>query len=113
MKLNIQERLTVLSMMPTEGSFMELLFSKQITDSVKITAEETDKYNIKYNTLEGNTSITWSPEAMTEEVDCYLAIEHIKLLKDLFDRLDADKKLTIHNFSTAMKVFEKVKELNL
>lgn len=113
MKLNIQERLTILSIIPTEGSFVDLLFGKQITESVTLTSEETDRYELNQVQTDKGINVTWNTLAMTEEKDCYLATEHIKMLKEIFEKLDKDKKLTMSNFTTAMKIFDKAKELNL
>lgn len=113
MKLNIQERLTILSTIPTEGSFVDLLFGKQISETVSLTSEETDKYELKQTQTDEGTSVTWNALAMTEEKDCYLATEHIKMLKGIFEKLDKDKKINMSNFTTAMKIFDKAKELNL
>lgn len=113
MKLNIPERLTILEIVPKQGSFADLLFSKQISESVNISSEETDKYEIHSAQVENGVNITWNALAISEEKDCYLASEHIKLLKSIFEQMNENKKLNMSNFSTAAKIFDAAKELNI
>lgn len=113
MKLNIQERLTILSVLPKEGTFNDMFFGQQIAKSVDVSAEENDKYNIKREKLESGEIITWNQAAMSEEKECHLSTEHIKMLNDVFLKLNEDKKLNMTNFSTAAKIFDAAKELNI
>lgn len=112
-KLNIQERLILLSILPSEGNFSELFFSKQISNEIAISSEENDKYGIRSTTTDEGVSITWNALAITDENDFHLSEEHIVMLNTIFTKMNDDKKLNMSNFSTAAKIFDAAKELNI
>jgi len=65
MKLNIAERITLLSILPVEGSIVALRILNELRNALGFTEQEIKKFGIK-NTVspEGGALITWNP-AMT------------------------------------------------
>lgn len=89
MLLNIKERIIILSLLPKEGSFLNLKLVREIKEDLSFSVEEHSLYKI---TMNSEGMITWiDPENYEKE---YLFNEPITdLIKQSLIRLDKEEKL--------------------
>ena len=100
MKLGINERLTLLQILPQNGSLEEIVDSMEIVKKSRLTEEEKEKINYENN---GNI-ITWDINKAFE-VDVEFTPEEMKLLKTSVDNLSTQKKVTPNNLNLCLLIF--------
>lgn len=99
MKLGINERLTLLQILPQNGSLEEIVDSMEIVKKSRLTEEEKEKINYENN---GNI-ITWDINKAFE-VDVEFTPEEMKLLKTSVDNLSTQKKVTPNNLNLCLLI---------
>jgi hypothetical protein len=98
MKLNLGERILLLSILPKEGNFATLKILRDLQNILSPSEEEYKKFEIKQE----NGRFSWNNEGVKEkeikigEKATDLAIESLK-------KLDEEKKLTQNHFSLYKK----------
>ena len=86
LKLTLFERIYLPDVLPAKGSFTEAIIITDIKSKVAITQEEVKKYNVQSI----DTRITWEGNP---EVEFTFSELESKLIKESFQRLDAEKQL--------------------
>jgi len=101
MKLNLMERLTLLQILPKEGSYVTLKVIRDLQSELAPNEDEFIEFEIKQ---EGEKA-SWN-EKGREEKEIELGIKSEELIKDALERLDRDKKLTFQHLSLFAKFIE-------
>lgn len=97
-QLNVSDRLTLVSILPTTGKLQELVEVLDIVKLVKFSEEE--KKLIGYK--EEGGKISWDPSK--EVVKTFeFTFEHIKVIKDAVNKLDEEGKVNLSTFGTCLK----------
>lgn len=92
--MNVGERLTAMTMLPQEGSFVTIQIVRDLSKKLGITAEEYKEFEIK----EDNGKVFWNAKG-NEDREIELADVEITMLKDALKKLDDANKLTQQHFS--------------
>ena len=70
MKLNIPERLALLSVLPNQGGIVTLRIVRELQIELGFTEEEIEEYEIKNTILpDGKAAINWNPDKVNETKD--------------------------------------------
>ena len=99
MKLNIKNRLILLQILPTQGSLSEMVEIMDLAKLIKLSDEE--KKLIAYT--EDNGNITWDSDKDPNK-DIPLNSDKIKILKDIINKLDSEKKISIAMLDLALEI---------
>lgn len=97
-QLNVLDRLTLVSILPTTGRLQELVEVLDIVKLVKFNEEE--KKSIGYKEVDGKVS--WDPSKEVLKT-CEFTFEHIKVIKDAINKLDEEGKITLNILDTCLK----------
>ena len=99
MKLNVTERLTILSILPKESDFLTLKIVRDLQASLGLNESEWKEFEIKQN----GTNVSWNPEKGSIEKDIKIGEKAIDIIVTAFKELDKQKKLTAQHFSAYEK----------
>ncbi len=99
MKLNIQERLVALGLLPKESDFITLRLIRELKGKLSLSAEELTEYEVKNN---GN-SYSWNAKG-TIGIELELKLKELELIRLGLEKLDTDKKLTELHYSLFNKI---------
>jgi len=107
MKLNIAERITILSILPVEGSIVALRILNELRNALGFTEQEIKKFGIK-NTVspEGGALITWNPAMTNEEKEVEIGEVARGIIVSRLKELDAQQKLHV----TMLPLYERFVE---
>jgi hypothetical protein len=95
MKLNIQERLTLIGVVPQKGNFETMSTIENLKLLLYPSEEEVKKYNIK----QSEDRIEWSAEASTEPVEIPMtSVQRDLILKEL-NRISQEENLLYPQYS--------------
>lgn len=92
-KLNLSERINLLTILPKEGDFLTLKVLRDLVDLVGIKEEEFKKYNIK----QIGDQISWDPKEDTGE-EFELGEQQLVIITTSLKELDRTKKLKGEHF---------------
>jgi hypothetical protein len=101
MKLNVQERLTLVSVVPEKGSFETQKMIEALKDLLYPSEEESREFEIK----QFEKTISWNKKG-TEQIEIPLTEGHIELLNKQLELLDSKEELD----SAQYQVFKRFKE---
>jgi hypothetical protein len=97
MLLSIHERITLLELLPREGSFTSLKIVRKLREKLSFTEEEIGKFSIKEEALpDGGMQVHWDLTAAPVDLTFSL-IENDLIVKGLKDK-DSSQKLTDREF---------------
>jgi len=99
MKLSVKERLTFASLYPQQGTLLEQLIVKDISEKVRIDTKEADKIGLKN---QGNT-LKWENKAAKEKEVEFTDAE-VDFLANQITRLDRDRKISQNNLDLCIKI---------
>lgn len=99
MKLYVKERLSILQMLPENGSLSEMVDVMEIVKKVRITQEE--KTKIEYKETSG--SIIWNV-TKDEGIDIEFTFEEISVLKSAVARMDKEKKINMSILDVCLRI---------
>ena len=105
MELGIKDRIVLSSLFIAESDSETLLIQRSIREKAEFTAEENEKYKIKYDYKTG--AVSWDNEN-EELVDINLSVKEMAFLGSRVEALDKEKKLTENNLDLALKIKEVV-----
>ena len=107
MKLDIPERIALLSILPVEGSILSLRVLKELRIDLAFTEEEIKDYGLSNHIMpEGGATITWNPEQTGTLKDVKIGDVAKSIIINKLKELDAMQKLHI----TMMPLYEKFVE---
>ena len=101
MKLNLFERITLLSVLPKEGDFVTLRIVKDLKSALSVSEKEFKEFEI---TQEGpNTK--WNAKG-SEEREIKVGEKATDIIIEALKQLDKEKKLTEQHFTVYEKFVE-------
>lgn len=102
MKLTIIDRINILNVMPQQENLQTLLIAKDLSKKVELLEEE--KKLISYAEIQTPNGVqaTWKKENEIEVEVEFSAVE-TKLIKEIFNKLDSEKKISVSMIETASK----------
>lgn len=101
MKFNIQERLTLVNLLPEKGNFTTMSVVEALKDTLYPSEAEVKKFELKQT----ERLLTWNEEG-SKGVEIELSEMQIKLLSDKLEELSNNDSLDINQYM----VFKKFKE---
>jgi len=99
MKLNVKDRLTLLGMLPQEGSLSEMVDIYDLARELKLSDEE--KTQIAYK--EDGRSITWDIQ-LDPQKDITFSSDQMKIVLGHIDILDKQRKIDLNQIETILKI---------
>lgn len=96
--LNIKDRLTLISILPTSGKIVELVEVMEIVKMIKFSEEE--RQRVKYK--EDNGRVYWDP-SLDIGRDFEFTYEQVGIIKDAVKKLDEEDKVTLSTLDTCLK----------
>ncbi len=94
MKLNVPERLTLLQVVPKEGSFLTLKIVRDLTSTLAMNDEEFKEFGI---TQDGD-QIKWNLKGLQEK-EVEIGEKATDIIVEALKKLDQDKKLEQRHLS--------------
>ena len=106
-KLNVNERMAALSVIPKEGGFIELRVIKELNAKLEFTPAEVEKLqNDAEMKSMPNGGITWNPKKEFPPKEFDFRDSEISILKIALKRLEGEKKLTLEHLPLYEKIVE-------
>lgn len=99
MKLTIKDRLTIIGMLPQEGTLMEMTDIYDLVRELKLTDKE--KAEVSYK--EEGQAILWDHN-MDPNKDIQITSDQKAIFMKAVDKLDAEKKISLGQIETILKV---------
>lgn len=97
--LYIKDRLSIIQMLPQNGSIQDMLDVIEIVKKVRVEKEEKELLNL----TEGKNGVFWdTTKDKGKEVE--FKFEEIDLLKRLVKNLDDEKKVNMTNLDVCLKI---------
>ena len=93
MKLNLQQRISLLGYLPKEWKFETLVILKDIIKKIEITQDEIAKYEIK---SEGN-NILWNVEGVKSELELEFTELETSEIKKALKKASDDERLRMED----------------
>jgi fructosamine-3-kinase len=94
MKLNLSERLTILGILPKEGSFVTLQIIRDLQKNLSPTEEEFKEFEIKQDAQK----IGWNAKGAIEK-EIKLGEKAQDIVVEVLKELDKNKKLSLQHVS--------------
>lgn len=112
LKLSILERISLLNILPREGSVITLRIMRELQSKLSFTEEELKKYRMK-NTQspDGRATITWDEDFSLEEADIEIGEAVTGIIVKELKKLDSQNKLRMEALSLYEKFVEGTKEV--
>jgi len=102
MVLSVKERLVLLNMLPTSGSFVDLMLYRNLREALQFGPEEMEELSFK---VDGG-QVNWDPEAAGEGKEFKLLAHQIVKVGELLQDMDKEKQLTDDHVSLYEKFVE-------
>lgn len=98
-ELNVQDRLTILSILPSTGNIVDLVEIMDLIKEIKLTDEEKTKINF----IQDNNVIRWD---VTQDLlkEFNINSSQIQILKNTVKTLDLEKKINLSMLNTCIKI---------
>lgn len=97
-KLNVPERINLMSILPSEGNFIDIGIIRSLKDLLNFDEESLKKFNIK---SEGE-KLSWN-NLGEEEIEFDIKPRAFSIVCNILEKLDKEKRLDINHFT----IFEK------
>lgn len=102
MKLSVNERLNLLSILPTVGDFTTLKIVRKLRESLSFSEEEHKKYNFRQE-----QEVVFWDKTNEEPKDVYTGGKASEIIKNVLKELNDGKKLSDGQFTLYEKFIEK------
>ena len=104
MKLDVRERMTLVTLLPDKGDYSALKTIRRAREMLSFTPEEVDFFEIKSEVVNGVTQTKWDPEKNAKNVkDCPVDEYTTSLLRDKLAEMNRNGDLT----ERYMSIYEK------
>lgn len=91
MKLKLNERLHLLTLLPNKGNFENLVLGKSIQKKIDISPNEVEEFGIK--TV--GESLTWNAAGVASELECEFSEGEKNLIVDLLKKASETESLSM------------------
>jgi len=102
MKLNVLERITLMQILPSEGSYATYKILTDLRVQLSFNEEEYKRFGMK----EANAQITWQK---SEDRDFIFGEKATSIVQDALKKLDEQGKITMQTSSLFEKFIEELK----
>lgn len=99
-KLNIKDRLTIISILPSTGNMSDLLETLELIKIIKFSDEEKEQISYKEHS---NGKITWDI-SKEEDKEFDINSDQIRILKQTIQDLDSKRLITLSTLETCLKI---------
>lgn len=93
-ELNVMERLTLLGLMPKEGSFVTLKLSREFVANIGFTEEEIKGFEIN----ESDGKVQWNTKGQQGK-EFEFGAKSTELISGVLKKLDSEKKLSPQHYT--------------
>ena len=98
MKLDVRERLVLLSVLPQEGNFITLKVVRKLREGLSFSEEELKQYKF----VQEDQRVTWDDKAeQVKEIE--IGEKAMDIIKEALKKLNEDKKLKDEHFTIYQK----------
>lgn len=104
MKLDVRERLVLLSVLPPEGDFITLKVVRKLKENLSFTEDEIKQYKF----VQADGSVSWD-NSVEQSKPIEIGTQAKTIISEALGKLDKDKKLRDEHFSIFEKFVEKGK----
>jgi len=101
MKLNVNERLIIVGVVPEKGNFKTMTIVENVKKALHLTEEEVKEYEL----VQVGENLTWNKKG-SEKKEVEISEFGEELIMEAFEALDKKAELTVHHFP----VFKYLKE---
>jgi len=102
MKLDVRERLVLLSVLPAEGNFITLKVVRKLRESLSFNEEEIKLYKF----VQGNNQVTWD-NSVEQSKAIEIGTQAKTIIQDTLNKLDKEEKLRDEHFTLCVKFLGK------
>ena len=102
MKLDVRERLVLLSVLPPEGDFITLKVVRKLKEDLSFTEAEIEQYKFVQN----DANVTWD-NSVEQSKPIAIGTKAKEVIGDALKKLDKDKKLREEHISIYEKFVDK------
>lgn len=102
MKLDVRERLVLLSVLPAEGNFVTLKVVRKLRDSLSFSEEEIKEFKF----VHGNNQVTWN-NTVEQSRPIEIGTQAKTIIQDALNKLDKEEKLREEHFTLCVKFLGK------
>lgn len=104
MKLNVHDRLILLTILPREGNFINLKIIRQVREALSFNETEIKDLNLREQEVNGQHVTAWDEKAIPEKDILFGEVVTQIIVKEL-KRLDETNKLTMDHVPLYEKFF--------
>jgi len=104
MKLDVRERLVLLSILPAEGNFVTLKVVRKLKDNLSFSEEEIKQYKF----VQGEGTVTWD-NSVEQDKMTEIGTQAKIIIQDALKKLDGENKLREEHYTIFEKFVEKDK----
>jgi len=94
MKLDVRERLVLLSVLPQEGNFITLKVVRKLREGLSFNEEELKQYNF----VQEDQRVTWD-DKVEQSKEIEIGEKAMDIIKEALKKLNEDKKLKDEHFT--------------
>ena len=102
MKLNVKERLLLLSILPRESDFVTLRIVKNLQTDLSFSEDEVKTYGFKTEAVNGQSVTTWNPSNDSEK-EVNMGEKASDVIVEALRKINNEKKLTMEQ----LELYEK------
>lgn len=95
MKLNIPERIALLSILPAEGNIVTLRILNELKSELAFTEDEVREYGIKNIPSDSGAMITWKPELTDTKKEVKIGPTAEAIVVNKLKELDSQSRLHV------------------
>lgn len=108
MKLDVRERLVLLSVLPAEGNFVTLKVVRKLRESLSFSEEEIKGYKFVYgvNQETNQNQVTWD-NSIEQSKSIEIGTQAKTIIQDALKKLDEQEKLRDEHFTLCVKFLGK------
>ena len=100
-KLDVRERLVLLSVLPQEGNFITLKVVRTLREGLSFSEEELKQYKF----VQGEGTVTWD-NSVEQSKEIEIGEKAMDIIKEALKKLNEDKKLRDEHFTIYQKFVE-------
>ena len=105
-KLNIIERISLLSILPSVGNFVTLKVVRQLREMLSFSEDEIKEYEIKEIKTNGGSVLSWNVDKANEEKEFEFGDIATEMIITSLSELNKNKKLEEKHYSIYEKFIE-------
>ena len=109
MKLNVRDRVILLSVLPREGDILSLKILRKLREDLSFSEDEQRLFEFKQDLERGQVS--WDPKCTDAEKEVMIGVRGLEIVKEALEELNKQKKLHVDMLELYEKFVEKAESL--